>query len=68
MPSVHACVHVYLAHFYINLYISFNYEEIFTKFAENIYVSENKSVKILSSFLKNNMAAIADCSEIINVF
>ena len=53
-PSVHACMHVRvcLSHFYINLYISFIYEDIFTKFAENVYGCENMPVKILYSFLK----------------
>ena len=33
---VHAIVH--LSCFHINLYISFIYEDIFTKYAENVYV------------------------------
>ena len=45
---VHACVH--LSYFVINLYIAFMYEDIFTKFAENVYGCENMSVKILYSF------------------
>ena len=37
-PSVGVCVHVSvgLSHFFINLYTSFIYEDIF-KFAENVY-------------------------------
>ena len=38
-----ACVH--LSHFYINLYISFICEYIFTRFAENVHGCENMSVK-----------------------
>ena len=40
---VRSCVH--LPHFYINLYISFIYEDIVTKFAENVCGYENISVK-----------------------
>ena len=64
--GVSACV--CLSHFYIKLYISSIYEDNFTKFAENIYGCENMSVKKLVLILKNNIAAIADCSKIINMF
>ena len=63
---VHACVH--WSHFKIKLYISFSYEDIFTKFAENVYGCENMSVKNNGTHFKNNMAAIADCSKIIDMF
>ena len=43
LPYVHACV--YLSHFYVNLYVTVIYEDIFTKFAENVYGCENMSVK-----------------------
>ena len=47
LPYVHVCVSacVGLLHFYINLNISFICDDIFTKFAENIYGCENMSVK-----------------------
>ena len=64
--GVHACLH--LSHLYINLYISFIYEYIFTEFAENVYGYENMSVKKFVLILKNNMAAIANCSKIIDIF
>ena len=48
------------SHFFINLYISFIYTYIFTKFAENMYRDENMSVKILYT--------IADCSKTIDMF
>ena len=41
--TMRVCVH--LSHFYINLYISFIYEDIFTRFAENDYGCENMSAK-----------------------
>ena len=66
MPSTCACVH--LLHCYINLYISFIYEGIFTKFEENVYGCENLSVKNFVLILKNNMAAIADSSKVIYLF
>ena len=47
---------------------SFIYEDIFTKFVENVYGSENMSVKNFVLILKNSMAAIADCSKIIDMF
>ena len=46
MPSVHVyCVQ--LSHFFINLYISFIYEDIFTKFEENVYGCEKVCKKIV---------------------
>ena len=57
-----ACVHLSLL--CINLYILFIYEDIFTKFAENVYGYENVSVKSFFLILNNKMAAIADCSKI----
>ena len=50
----HVCMHVCvrLSHFYINLYISFIYEDIFAKFAENVYGCENMSVKKSCPHLK----------------
>ena len=71
MPSVPACMFACmcaLSHFLINLYVSFSYEYIFTKFADHVYGCENMSVKIMVLILKNNMAAIADCSKIIDMF
>ena len=65
MPSMHACVH--LSHFYINLYISFIDEDVFIKFAENVYGCENMSVKSFRVILKNNMASIPDCLKIIDI-
>ena len=62
---VHACVH--LSHFKIKLYISFSYEDIFTKFTENVYGCENISVKHDGTH-KKNMAAIANYWKIIGMF
>ena len=58
---VHACV--CLSHFKIMLYISFSYEDVFTKFAENVCGCEDMSVKNSGTYFKkdNNIAAIADC-------
>ena len=64
--SVRVCVCV--SHFYINPYILFIYEDIFTKFAEDVYDCENMSVKMLYSFKKNNLVTIDDCSKIIDMF
>ena len=47
----------------INLNISFVYEDIFTKFAGNVYRYENLSLKNFSLILKNKMAAIAKLFE-----
>ena len=38
------------SHFYMNLYISFTYKDIFTKFAGNVYGNENMFVQNLDSF------------------
>ena len=62
---VYACVH--LSYFYIKLCISFSYEDIFTKFAKNLYACENMSVKYYGTHFKSNMTAIADCSKIIDM-
>ena len=64
-PSVRASVHS--SRFYINLNISFNYKDIFTKFAGNVYGYENLSLQNFSMILKNKMAAIANCLKIIKV-
>ena len=53
--------------FCINCHISFIYEDIFTKFTENVYGYENLSLKNCSLILKNKMAAIAYCLKIIRV-
>ena len=63
MPSVNAC----MPHFYINLHNSFIYEDIFTKFAENVYGCEIMSVEKFFLILKSNMATMADCSKIIGM-
>ena len=63
--SVRACVRS--SHFCINLNISFIYEDIFTKFAGNVYGYENLSLKHFSLILKNKMAAIANCLKIVKV-
>ena len=62
-PSLWECV--CLSYFYFNLYISFIYEDIFTKFAENVYGYENMSLKYFVLILKKNMATMAECSKII---
>ena len=70
MSSVHMCVHacVHLSHFYINVNISFIYEDIF-KFAKKIVCgSENMCVKKFCTHLKKKQVAIADCSKIIDMF
>ena len=55
---VHAWVRAYvcLSHFYIYLYLSFSYEDIFIKFAESDYGYENISVENFVLFKKNKMA------------
>ena len=63
---VHACVR--LSHFYINLHVSFIYQDIFTKFAENVYVCENMSIKKFCHHFKNNIATMANCSKVIDMF
>ena len=60
-PCVHECVRS--SRFCINLYISFIYSFIFTKFAGNVYGYENLSLKNFSLILKNKMAAIANFFE-----
>ena len=62
------CVCVHFSCFYINIYVSFIYENIFTKYAEDVYAYENMSVKIFILILKKQMAAIANCSNIISMF
>ena len=49
MPSVCMCMceYVCLSHFYIKVYISLIFENIFSRFAENVYGCENRSVKSL---------------------
>ena len=69
MPSVHASVSLSIrsSRFCINLNISLIYEDIFTKFAGNVYVYDNLSLKNFSLILKNKMAAIANCLKIVKV-
>ena len=40
---MYMCAYVHLSCFYLNLYILFIYEDILTKFAENVYGHENMS-------------------------
>ena len=47
---MHVCIHS--SHFYINLYISFIYKIIFTKFAGNVYSYGNMSVQNFGLILK----------------
>ena len=47
---------------------TFIYEDIFTKFAENVYGCENLSETNFVLILKNNMAAIANYLKIIDMF
>ena len=65
LPYVCACIR--LSHFCINLNISFIYEDIFTKFAGNVYGNKHLSLKNFSPILKNKMAAIANCLKIVKV-
>ena len=69
LPYVRASVSasVRSSRFCINLNISFIYEDIFTKFAGNVYGYENLSLKNFSLILKNKMAAIANCLKIVKV-
>ena len=53
-----------MSRFCINLNISFIYEDIFIKFAGNVYGYKNPSLKNFSLILKNKMAAIANCLKI----
>ena len=64
-PSVRASV--CSSRFCTNLNISFIYEDIFTKFAGNVYGYENLSLENFSLILKNKMAAIANCFKIVKV-
>ena len=43
------------------------YNDIFTKFAGNVYGYENLSLQNFSLILKNKIAAIANCLKIIKV-
>ena len=68
MPTIcvgggHACACVCLSSFYINLYVLFIYENIFTKLSENVYGYENMSLKTFVLIFKK-MAAIAIYSKI----
>ena len=60
-----------VCHTYKDFYISFIYEDTFTKSTENVYVYENMSVKKLALIFKNKTATIADslksliCSKIL---
>ena len=54
--------------FYINLYISFIHQDIFSKFAENVDGCENMSMNNFVLILRNNMAAIVNCLKIIDMF
>ena len=45
--------YVHLLCFYTNHYISFNYEDIFTKFAVNVYSYENISTQTNKKWLQN---------------
>ena len=69
LPYVRASVRssVRSSRFCINLNISFIYEDIFTKFAGNVYGYENLSLKNCSLILKNKMSAIANCLKIVKV-
>ena len=70
MPSLHACVHVCL-HVCIVTFLNqalYRSYDIFTKFAENVYGCENLSLKNCVLILKNNMAAMGNCSKIIDMF
>ena len=73
LPCIRACVRVCVCMsafviFLINLYITFINEDIFTKFAENVYGCENFSVTNFVHILKNKVDAIADCLKIIDIF
>ena len=63
---IHLCIH--LSGFNINLNISFNYKDIFIKFAGNVYGYKNLSRQNFGLILKNKMAAIANCLKIIKLF
>ena len=53
MPSMHVCTFVCLSCFYIIVYISLIYEDMFTKFAENMAMKTCLS-KFCSDFKKQN--------------
>ena len=59
---MHVCVVTFLNQALYGIY------DIFTKFAENVYGCENMSLKNFVLILKYNMAAIAECSKIIDMF
>ena len=63
---IRPCVH--LSGFNISLKISFNYKDIFIKFAENVYGYKNLSLQNFGLILKNKMATIANCLKIIKLF
>ena len=69
LPCMCACVRLSVrsSRFCINLNISFIYEDVFTKFARNVYGYENLSLKNFSLILKNKMSAIANCLKIVKV-
>ena len=54
---MHACLHacVRLSHFLIKLYISFSYEDIFTKFVKHVYCCKNMSVKNYGTYFENHL-------------
>ena len=66
-PCVSACMCA-LSYFKFKLNFAFVYEDIFTTCVENVYGCENTSVKNFVPILKNNMAAIADCWKIVDMF
>ena len=72
MPSLQTCMRACVclhAHCQILNQALYGIYEIYTKFAENVYGCENMSVKnFVLIFLKNNMAAMADCLKIIDMF
>ena len=67
-PFMRAFACVCLSHIF-KLYVTFSCEDILPKYAENVFMAvKNMSGKIMVLILKNNMAAIADCSKIIDMF
>ena len=54
MPSMRVGVHAYMCAFvtFVHKPLSLIYEDIFTKFAENVYGYENISVKKFAMILK----------------
>ena len=64
-------MYVRFSGFYINLHISFIYEDLFTIFDNIAYGYGNMSVKYFGLILNIKMeskSAIADCSKIIKMF